>query len=39
MNLPGPISFFEVMILVAFIAASIAIMITTLIFVLRKRER
>jgi hypothetical protein len=37
MNLPGPISFFEVMILVAFIAASIAIMITTLILVLRKR--
>ncbi|MGO8762062.1 MAG: hypothetical protein ACLP2P_15210 [Desulfobaccales bacterium] len=38
MNLPGPISFFEVMILVAFIAASIAIIITTLILLLRKRN-
>jgi hypothetical protein len=38
MNLPGPIGFFEVMILVAFIAASIAIIITTLIFLLRKKE-
>jgi hypothetical protein len=38
MNLPGPIGFFEVMILVAFIAASIAIIITTLIFFLRKKE-
>jgi hypothetical protein len=38
MNLPGPIGFFEVMILVAFIAASIAIIITTLIFMLRRRE-
>ncbi len=38
MNLPGPIGFFEVMILVVFIAASIAIIITTLIFLLRKKE-
>jgi hypothetical protein len=38
MNLPGPIGFSEVMILVVFIAASIAIIITTLIFMLRKRE-
>jgi hypothetical protein len=37
MNLPGPISFFEVMILVAFIAAFITITIITLILVLRKR--
>jgi hypothetical protein len=37
MNLPGPISFFEVTILVAFIAAFIAITIITLILVLRKR--
>ncbi len=37
MNLPGPISFFEVMILVAFLAASITLVITTLILVLRKR--
>jgi len=38
MNLPGPIGFFEVMILVIFIAASIAVIITTLIFMLRRRE-
>lgn len=38
MNLPGPISFFEVLILVAFIAGSIAIIITTLIFFVRKKE-
>ena len=38
MNLPGPIGFFEVMILVALIAASVAIIITTLIFLLRKKE-
>lgn len=38
MNLPGPISFFEVIILVAFIATSIAIIITTLILTLRKRD-
>jgi hypothetical protein len=38
MNLPGPISFFEVMILVAFIAGSIAIIIITLIIMLRRRE-
>jgi hypothetical protein len=38
MNLPGPIGFFEVMILVAFIAASIAVIITTLIIMLRKRD-
>jgi hypothetical protein len=38
MNLPGPISFSEVLILVAFVAASIAIIITTLIIMLRKKE-
>jgi hypothetical protein len=38
MNLPGPIGFFEVMILVTFIAASIAVIITTLIIFLRKKE-
>ena len=38
MNLPGPIGFFEVMILVGFIAVSIAIIIITLIFYLRKKE-
>ena len=38
MNLPGPIGFSEVMILVVFIAASIAVIITILIFMLRKRE-
>ena len=38
MNLPGPIGFVEVMILVVFIAACIAIIITTLILFLRKKE-
>ena len=38
MNLPGPISFSEVIIFVAFITASIAIIITTLIVMLRKRD-